>query len=72
MTYHNDSEHTRALVKNCLKDKINILPWPEMSLNHGPIQDLWPEIKVRTNSGQPSNLVQLEQFSFEEYVDRML
>lgn len=36
-----------------------------MCLNQIPIENLWPE--VRDCSSQPSNLVELERFAFEEW-----
>lgn len=44
---YNDSEHTNAL-KNCLKDKISILPWHAMYLNLNPIENLWQKLRLHT------------------------
>lgn len=64
----NDPKHTSKSVTSWLQHKkITILPWPSMSPDLNPIENLWNDLKVRISRRAPKNLKELEQVAIEEW-----
>ena len=49
-----------------LQKKVTVLPWPSMSPNLNPIENLWQELKVQINSQLPISLEEFRRVTIEE------
>ncbi len=63
MQQHNDPKHTRHSTKEGLKkSKVNVLEWPNQSLDLNPIEVLWKDLKQAVHRRKPTNITQLKWF----------
>ena len=66
----NDARHeAQATLEWLNKKKINVLECPSQSSDLTPIEHLWRVLKISVLQRSPSNLVELEQFSREEWAN---
>ena len=66
--HDNDPKHTSKATTTWLqKNKVTVLPWPSMSPDLNPIENLWRELKVRINKRAPKNLWELKRVAIEEW-----
>lgn len=64
----NDPKHkSKATTAWLQKNKVTVLPWPSMSPDLNPIENLWQELKVRVNNRAPKNLQELKRVAVEEW-----
>ena len=64
----NDPKHTSNSTTTWLQEKkVTLLPWPSMSPDLNPIENLWQELKVRIKKRAPKNLQELKRVAIEEW-----
>ena len=57
----NDSKHTAKVTKQFFENRsIKVLPWPPMSPDMNPIENLWSYVKRHVAESEPKNLADLE------------
>ena len=45
--------------------QVNVLPWPSMSPDLNPIENLWQQLKFKINSRATKSLQELKRFAIE-------
>jgi transposase len=56
----NDSKHTASVTKRFFSNRsIKILPWPAMSPDMNPIENLWDHVKQRVAESEPKTIREL-------------
>ena len=64
----NDPKHTSRVAKAYFeRARYNILPWPAMSPDLNPIENVWKTLKERVQARNPTSKTQGWQFCQEEW-----
>ena len=60
--------HTARVIRALLQaNRINALPWPSLSSDLNPMENIWDVIDQRIRSRVPLNIRDLERFVFEQW-----
>ena len=66
----NDPKHKSRLAQQLLSSEVpEVIDWPSNSPDANPVENLWSIMKRRVEKRKPTNLVELNKFLHEEWVN---